>query len=56
MILQIAALVLAAGAGFGAGRVKNAGKLAAIKAEVNKVQADAKADFAAAVAKIKTLV
>lgn len=40
MLLEIGAgLALLAG-GFGLGRVKNAGKLAAIKAEVTKVESD----------------
>jgi hypothetical protein len=46
-----ALLVLAAlAAGFGLGRVKNAQKLAAVKAEVTKVEGVASADLAKVVA------
>ena len=40
-------------AGFGAGRVKNAAKLAAIKAEIAAVEGKLFADFASVVAKIR---
>lgn len=53
MVLEIAALVAAAGAGFGVGRVKNAGKLAAVKAELVKVEGSAVAEVKKLVADIK---
>jgi hypothetical protein len=55
MIVEIAALVVAAGLGFGVGRIKSAAKLAAIKAELEKVEASAVADVKALAAKIKSL-
>lgn len=55
MVLAIAALVGALGLGFGLGRIKNAAKLAAIKAELVKIEGKAVVDFAAVVAKIKSL-
>lgn len=39
--------------GFAMGRVKNSAKLAAVKAEITKVEAAASADVKALVAKIK---
>jgi hypothetical protein len=55
MIVEIAALVVAAGLGFGVGRIKSAAKLAAIKAELEKVEASTIADVKALAAKIKSL-
>lgn len=56
MLIEAAALLAAAAAGFGLGRVKNAGKLAAISAEIAKLEADASADAAAAAVKLAGLV
>lgn len=53
MIGLIAVAVLAAGAGFGAGRIKNVGKLSNIKAEVLKVENSAIAEVKTLVAAIK---
>jgi len=55
MITLAVVAVISAAAGFGAGRIKNAAKLAAIKAEVAKIEGVAKADFEAIVTKIKSL-
>ena len=55
MILTLAVAVVSLAAGFGAGRIKNAAKLAAIKAEFVKIEAAAKAEEVAVVAKIKAL-
>ena len=53
-LVLYAGLFLAGGAvGFGAGRVKNAAKLAAVKAEIAKVEGVLTADYALVVAKIK---
>ena len=53
MVLALAALVVVAAAGFGLGRVKNAAKLAAVKAEVAKVEGSAVAEVKSLVAAIK---
>ncbi len=47
------ALLIGIALGFGAGRVKNAAKLAAIRDEVKKVEGSLTADFAVVVAKIR---
>jgi len=44
MVVEVIALAVAVAAGFGLGRVKNAAKLAAVKAEVAKLEASAEAD------------
>lgn len=53
MVLAIGALVFAFGLGFGLGRVKNTAKLAAVKAEVAKIEASASAEVAKLIAAIK---
>lgn len=57
MNLQVAgiALLIAAGLGFGAGRVKNSKKLAAVHVELLKLESEASAEVKALVAKIKSL-
>jgi len=49
------ALVVGLGLGFGAGRIKNAAKLAAVKAKIAEVEAAAKAEELLVVAKIKSV-
>lgn len=56
MVLSIVVAVVAFGAGFGAGRVKNAAKLNAVRDELAKVEGKLTADFGAVVAKIKSLI
>ncbi len=41
--------------GFGAGRVKNAAKLAAVKSEITAIEGNLTTDFAAVVVKIKKI-
>lgn len=53
MLGLIAVAVLAAGAGFGAGRIKNVTKLANIKAEIIKYETSAIAEVKTLVAAIK---
>jgi len=53
MLVYLVIAVVAFGAGFGLGRVKDQKKLAAVRAEVAKVEGKITADFAAVVAKIK---
>lgn len=53
MVLAVAALVGAVALGFGLGRVKNAAKLAAVKAEVLKLEASAVSDVKSVIAAIK---
>jgi hypothetical protein len=53
MILALAALTVAFVLGFGAGRVKNAAKLAAVKAELQKVEGSVVAEVVALVAAVK---
>ena len=53
MVYEIVALVVALGFGFAAGRVKNADKLAAIKAELVKVEGSVVAEVKALVAAVK---
>lgn len=53
MILALAALAVSFGAGFGVGRIKNASKLAAVKAEVVKVENSAVAEVKSLVDAIK---
>ncbi|MDA4129269.1 MAG: hypothetical protein OK457_00720 [Thaumarchaeota archaeon] len=55
MILALAALVVAALAGFGLGRVKNAAKLAAVKAEIAKLDSSVTTEVAVLVIKLKSL-
>jgi hypothetical protein len=49
------ALLAALAIGFGLGRVKNAKKLAAVKALVTKLEGEAKAEAVLVIAKIKGL-
>ncbi len=49
----ILALVAAFAAGFGFGRVKNAGKLSAIAAEIKKIETAVDNDVKSVIAKIK---
>ena len=53
MIVEIVALAVALGLGFGAGRVKNAGKLAAVRAELVKAESSVVAEVKKLVADIK---
>jgi hypothetical protein len=53
MILALAALVVAGAAGFGLGRIKNASKLAAVKAELAKAEGSAVTEVASLVAAVK---
>ncbi len=53
MVLSVGLVVVGLVAGFGLGRVKNAAKLAAVKAEVEKVEASAVAEVKTLVAAIK---
>jgi len=57
MVLHVAAVLALLALGFGAGRVKHPAnlKLAAVKAEIVKIEAEAKAEYAAVVARIKAL-
>jgi len=52
----IVTVLVSAAAGFGVGRIKNAAKLAAIKAEVVKIEAEAVTEAKAIIARIKALV
>lgn len=54
MIHGIVFLVVAAVAGFGTGRIKNASKLAAINSELEKVKAGASAEVDKVVAAVKS--
>jgi hypothetical protein len=54
MIGLIAVAALAAGAGFGAGRIKNTTKLSGIKAEIAKYEASAIAEVKTLIAAIKS--
>jgi hypothetical protein len=54
MLGLVVGAVLCLSAGFGLGRVRNAGKLAAIKAEVVKVEASVVAEVQSLVAAIKS--
>jgi hypothetical protein len=54
MLTQAIVVVVAAVAGFGAGRIPS-GKLAAIKAELAKIETEAVTDAKAVVARIKKL-
>lgn len=53
MIAFVAVFVLGGAAGFGLGRVKNASKVAAVKAEIAKVESSAVAEVKSLVAAIK---
>ena len=53
MVLSVLAVAVAAVAGFGAGRVKNASKLAAVETELKKVETSAVAEVKKLVADIK---
>ena len=53
MVLSVGLVVVGLVVGFGAGRVKNASKLAAVKAEVEKVEASVVAEVKSLVAAIK---
>jgi len=55
MIVTAIVVVVAAAAGFGVGRIKNSAKLAAIRAEIAKVEGVVEADFKVVVAKVKSL-
>ena len=55
MLVTVGIAVVSLVAGFGLGRIKNAAKLAAIKAEFVKIEAAAKAEEVAVVAKIKAI-
>ena len=54
MLITALTYAAAAAAGFGLGRIKNASKLAAIKASIAKAEADAKADVKTVIADIKS--
>ena len=54
-MVSFIAFVVGAALGFAVGRIKNAAKLAAIKAEIAKVDAFAVAEVKALVEKIKSL-
>ena len=54
MVIEALALVAALAAGFGLGRVKNAGKLAAVRAEVAKLEAAGEADVKKVIAAVKS--
>lgn len=56
MILLLTVFVLGAGLGFGSGRVKNAQKLAAAKAELDKLEAQAVNLVGSAVWEVKSIV
>lgn len=56
MVGLLVAFVVGAGAGFGAGRVKNAAKLSAAKAELDKLEAGAINLAGAAVAEVKSVI
>lgn len=53
MILEAGALFVALAAGFGLGRVKNAAKLAAVKAEIAKAEAAVETDAKKVIAAVK---
>lgn len=53
MLLSIVALVGALVVGFGMGRVKNAAKLAAVKAELLKLEAAAVSDAKSVIAAVR---
>jgi hypothetical protein len=53
LVPSVAGVVLSLAAGFGLGRVKDAKKLAAVKAELEKVGADAVAEVKKLVADLK---
>jgi len=53
MIIHIVGALVLLGLGFAGGRVKNAAKLAAVKAEVAKVEGSAVAEVKSLVAAIK---
>jgi hypothetical protein len=52
-MVSVAVFLIGGLIGFGLGRVKNAAKLAAVKAEVAKIEASASAEVAKLVAAIK---
>lgn len=54
MLFTIIGAVAIALAGFGVGRIKNAGKLASIKAELDAIESKASADVKALIAKIRS--
>lgn len=54
MVYEVLAVVVALGLGFAAGRVKNAAKLAAVKAELVKVEGSVVAEVKALVAAVKS--
>ena len=53
MVTFILTVLVSGAAGFGLGRVKNAAKLAAIKAEVVKIEGEVVTDVKSVVARIK---
>lgn len=55
MVTLVVVAVVGVAVGFGAGRVKNAAKLAAVNAELAKVENSAVAEVKALVAKVKSV-
>lgn len=55
MLLLTLAVLVAFAIGFGVGRIKNAAKLDAVKAEVTKAETAVSADAKALAAKIKSI-
>lgn len=54
MFIEVAALAASAAVGFGVGRVRNASKLAAVKAELAKVEGSVSAEVKKLVADVKS--